>query len=347
TEFPFFTFLYADPHAHMFALPITLLALLWGLSIVMGRWHWRRDEGTPGWLNFALSFSIGAVIIGALRPTNTWDLPAYLGLTLLAVVYTAFRYGEVPERLLPGLSSGARRGLLAAGAAAMLAGLAILFYQPFGQWYGQGYNAVDLWKGDRSAFWSYITHWGVFLFIIIGWLIKETRDWLASTPLSSLNKLRPYQTAILVALIVVLVIIAFLLTQGVQIAWFTLPLALWAGVLVFRPTQPDVKRFVLVLVTAALLLTLAVEVIVLRGDIERMNTVFKFYLQAWTMLSVSAAAALFWLLPGVGYWPSGRRMVWQIALILLVFGAALYPVMAGSDKINDRMSEAAPHTLDG
>ena len=29
TEFPFFTFLYADPHAHLFALAITILTLLW------------------------------------------------------------------------------------------------------------------------------------------------------------------------------------------------------------------------------------------------------------------------------------------------------------------------------
>ncbi|GAP14417.1 protein containg Chlor_Arch_YYY domain [Longilinea arvoryzae] len=347
TEFPFFTFLYADLHAHMMALPITLLALLWGLSILMGRWQWRRPEGTPAWLNFALCFGLGGVVIGALRPTNTWDLPAYLGLALLAVVYTAFRYGAVSDRFFPNLSVWTRRGLLAIGAAALLAVLVFLFYAPFGQWYGQGYNAVDLWKGDRSAFWSYMTHWGLFLFVILGWLAWETRNWLASTPLSSLNKLRPYRNWIYSGLALILVIVGYLLIDHVQIAWFTLPVAIWAGILIFRPGQPDVKRFVLVLVAAALMLTLAVEIIVLRGDVERMNTVFKFYLQAWTMLSISAAAALFWLLPAVSYWPRTRRNLWQTGLILLVFGAALYPVLAGMDKIKDRMSEAAPHTLDG
>ena len=123
TEFPFFTFLYADLHAHLIALPITLLALVWALSILMGRWQWQRDEGTPAWLNFTLCFAVGGMAIGALRPTNTWDLPAYLGLALLAVVYTASRYGELPAHLLSGLPGWLRRGTLAVAAAALLTGL--------------------------------------------------------------------------------------------------------------------------------------------------------------------------------------------------------------------------------
>jgi YYY domain-containing protein len=347
TEFPFFTFLYADLHAHLIALPITLLVLLWSLSVVMGRWQWQRDEGTPGWLNFGLSFLLGSVVIGALRPTNMWDLPAYLGLALLAVVYTALRYGDVPQRLLPGLSYWLRRGLLALGAAGLLTGLVFVLYQPFTEWYAQGYNAIALWEGNRSAFWSYLTHWGLFLFVIVGWLVWETHEWLASTPLSSLNKLRPYRNWIYAGLGLVGAVIVYLLLDGVQIAWLTLPLAIWAGVLVFRPKQPDVKRFVLVLVCAALMLTLAVEVIVLVGDIDRMNTVFKFYLQAWTMLSISAAAALFWLLPGMTRWSQGRRNAWQTVFLVLVLGAALYPLLAGLDKVTDRMSSSAPRSLDG
>lgn len=347
TEFPFFTFLYADLHAHLMALPITLLALVWTLSILMGRWQWQRDEGTPAWLNISVTFAVGGMVIGALRPTNTWDLPAYLGLALLAVVYTAFRYGQLPTQLLPGSPGWLRRGSVAVAAAVLLTGLAFLLYAPFGNWYGQGYNAIDLWQGDRSAFWSYMTHWGLFLFIIVGWLAWETREWLANTPLSSLNKLRPYIGWIYTGLFVSTAAVAYLVIGGVGIAWFTLPLALWAGILVFRPKQPDVKRFVFVLIGAALLLTLAVEIIVLRGDVGRMNTVFKFYLQAWTMLSVSAAAALIWLFGSALKWPALRRTIWQIGLILLVFGAALYPVLAATDKIHDRMDGTAPHTLDG
>jgi uncharacterized membrane protein len=94
-------------------------------------------------------------------------------------------------------------------------------------------------------------------------------------------------------------------------------------------------------------LTLMVELIVLRGDIGRMNTVFKFYLQVWTMFAISSGAALSWLLPAISSWLPGWRVPWRVALVGLVAGAALFPLMGGRAKIEDRMAPQAPHTLDG
>jgi uncharacterized membrane protein len=134
---------------------------------------------------------------------------------------------------------------------------------------------------------------------------------------------------------------------GVSIAWFVLPLAAWAGVLILRQDQPDAKRVVLFLIGSSLMLTLMVEVIVLRGDIGRMNTVFKFYLQVWTLLAVSAGAAVGWLVPAVDDWTPGWRWSWQIAFVLIVGAASLYPMMATMAKIDDRIIENGPNTLDG
>ncbi len=349
TEFPFFTFLYADPHAHLIALPVTLLALAWALSIVKGAWRWSSEnEGRWGVvLRFGASLLLGGLAIGALRPTNTWDMPAYLGLGILAVLYSAIRYGQIPAHVLPVLSPLQKRVLVAIGSAVLLIALSFVLYQPFSSWYDQGYNALDPYTGDRTPMWAYTMHWGVFLFIIATWFVIETLDWLSKTPVSALNRLRPYRMHLIIFSLAYLAL-AVVLSFSIPIAWLVLLLALWAAVLIFRPGQPDAKRAVLVMIGLALVLTLAVEVVVLRGDVDRMNTVFKFYLQAWTLFSIGAAAALWWLLPAAApLWTINWRRAWLTAASLLVFGAALFPLFGGTDKIRDRMSVDAPHTLDG
>jgi uncharacterized membrane protein len=77
-----------------------------------------------------------------------------------------------------------------------------------------------------------------------------------------------------------------------------------------------------------------------------MNTIFKFYLQGWALLSVSAAAAFVWLLPELQAWLPGWRSLFEGGTALLLVGAALYTVSATTDKINDRMAPDVPITLD-
>lgn len=347
TEFPAFTFLYADLHAHMIALPITVLVIGWGLSILIGRWTWGLEGGRLKGAHFIASFFLGAVAIGALRPTNTWDFPTYLALASVAILFSVFRFARV-DWLRWELPEWLKRGMLGAACVAMLAILSLVLYQPFTRWFGQGYSAVDFWKGDHTPWWSYITHWGVFLWMIITWLVWETRDWMATTPLSALNKLRPHVGWIYGLVAGLVALVAVLLVLNVRVGWFTLPLAAWAGVLLFRPKTPSVKRAVLFFIGTGLVLTLMVELIVLRGDIGRMNTVFKFSLQAWTILSLSAAAALAWTFPSIeSQWSRSWRNGWSLVSAVLIGCAALFPLLGGADKIRDRMSVRAPHSLDG
>jgi len=134
--------------------------------------------------------------------------------------------------------------------------------------------------------------------------------------------------------------------KGVTILWLAMPLAVWAAILLFRPGLHDLKRLVLFMIGTGLLLTMVVELIVVSGDIGRFNTVFKFGVQSWILLGLSAAAGFGWLLSEFRKWLPGWRTAWQVAATILVAGSALVLIIAGADKMRDRMAVVAPHTLD-
>jgi YYY domain-containing protein len=352
TEFPLFTFVFSDLHAHMMALMITVLAIAWALSVLLARARWKNQ------LDTAAGLLLGGLIIGALKPTNTWDFYTYLILGAVVLAYAIWRYADISRVSIIALDWGKRLLLTGAGLVVLI-GASLLFYQPFTHWFllDPTYTKVSLWTGGRSDITSYLTHWGVFLFFIASWIVWETRQWLAGTPVSSLRKLRPYRDLILAGLMVFVLVLVFqqawvmgssqnLPWKGVTILWLALPLAAWAAVLMFRPGQSDVKRMVLFMVGTGLLLTMIVEIIVMGGDIGRMNTVFKIYYQAWVLLGLSAAAAFGFLLNELRKWTHTWRFAWQIVAVALPAGAALFLLMGGSGKIQDRMAPDAPHTLD-
>jgi len=362
TEFPFFTFLYADLHAHMIALPIAMIVVAWALSVVLGKAWALNGQRSP--LQVTLSLLLGGLAIGAMYPVNLSDIYTYLPLGAVALSYAIWRYWQV--RPLGGrdrefYTKLKRLAILIAGVILIVL-LSNVAYQPYSQWYSQGYSELKVWLGSHTPASDYLTHWGLFLFVVVSWMFSETLEWMARTPVSALRKLEPHRGLIWGGLLLIGFVVLALginlpaealgeeqlpIGRGVHIIWFVLPLAVWAGVLLLRPNLSDAKRFVLFLIGTSLVLTLTIEVVYVIGDIGRMNSVFKFYMQAWTFLSVSAAAAFGWLLSGLASWKPGRRLVWQIAFIFLVASAALYPVLASFAKIQDRMAVDAPHTLDG
>ncbi len=295
-------------------------------------------DGTAvgGRLSAVISLLVGALAIGSLRPTNTWDWPTYLLLGSLAVAYYVIRTDGWSWR-------AAGRAAFAAPA---LMGLSSLLFLPFSANYGSAYSSASLWPGSYTHAWNYLLVYGLFLFFIITHLVRELRDWTTSWTEEGKRRMEPHGWLIIMGLVVFLSASAILLLRGYWIAPIALPIILVAGLLALRPELPAARRVVLALMAAAIGLSLVVEIVVLDGDVGRMNTVFKFYLQAWLMLSVACGAAAVWA------WPAIRetkrlRTAWSVALGLLVFAAALYPLTATPAKWNIRMSKDAPHTLDG
>ncbi len=365
TEFPAFSFLYADPHAHMFAQPITLASLGWIVGILLGKGRWKNP------LSLGLSLFIGGLAIGALRPTNTWDFPTYLTIAAVVLIYTIWRYARLDAEsasknallnFLHSMPDFNARLILTAAALSGLMLFAFGLYEPFASWYGQAYSKVQFWTYPITPLTSYLTHWGVFLFIIVGWLAWETQDWMAKTPASALRKINWEAVAAIVLILMTLMLAlaiklpgndnptpgAFsMFGRGVGVALIVIPLGAWAGALLLRGDQPDAKRLVLFLIGTALTITLIVELIVLSGDIGRQNTVFKLYLQAWTLFAVCSGAAVLWLFEAQEQWSLRVSAAWQVTLFLLVGSAALFSVLATSAKIKDRMVADLPLTLDG
>jgi YYY domain-containing protein len=334
TEFPFFTFLYADLHAHMISRLMTVLALAWMVSWLL----WAEARLPRAWLQMAGSLGLGALTLGALYPTNLGDYPTYWGLGAVAAAAAAWVYHR---------RVNARALLEAILAAAALLGLAYLLYLPYHAAYGAGYGSVELWRGSRTPLSAYLVVHGLFLFVLVSWLAWETREWMARTPLAALGRLRPYFGVLGAGLLLVVGGIVAAVGGGLDIAPLALPLLLWLAILFLRPNEPTDRRIVLTLAAAAIALTILVELVVAVGDISRMNTVFKFYLQVWEMLAVVGGVALAWIVADLPRWSAGWRRAWVTLLVLLAWGAALYPLMAAPAKIRDRWATEAPHSLDG
>lgn len=100
-------------------------------------------------------------------------------------------------------------------------------------------------------------------------------------------------------------------------------------------------RFALLCAVTGLLATLSVEFVYLVDNFGvRANTIFKFYFQAWVLMGIASAFAVYWLSRRLSAW----RTAWQVAFWLLFAAGMVYPVLGNISRAGNFEPEP---TLDG
>ncbi len=326
TEFPFFTFLFADLHPHLMALPLGLFLLASALAV-----RDRSPEGRTGWLS---ALALGALALGAVRATNPWDGPF---LTLVVVASAALsgfaRAG--------GAEPGGRLGLGAAwGLAPVL--LSVLLFRPFEASYVAPYADVQRYAGAATPLAAWLWLWGLPAFAVASLVAFELGRGLAETPASVLGEPAFWRGPVVLGVAAVLVALATWLAAGVPaalVAWPLAAAALAAAVARDDGLGPE-RRAVLLLSAAAFLVTIGVDRYAVGGD--RMNTVFKLSFQAFAVLAVVSGPALAWTVAALCEGGARRLGGWHAAAALLLLGAALYPVTATPARLAQRFPRLRP-----
>lgn len=374
-EFPFFSYLLADLHPHVLAMPFGLLAIGLALNLYLGGWKGEIDLRLTRLPLAPQGFVILAITLGGLAFLNTWDLPVYLALAGAGLLFWQVReYGWSWARL---------EHLVVTGLLLALASLALYF--PF-------YASFSSQAGGILPNIIFPTR-GAYLWIMFGSLFVPMFLFLAHLRRSlDLNLRLGFGLAGGFTLVLWLVSLlmgllaanteagqSLIASQEMQDVWeifgaaTTRRLAFAGGLLTLvallgwtaayltatqakaesasaaghsrhgrvhaesAPAGDQPLPFLLAMVLIGGLLVLGPEFVYLRdGFGNRMNTVFKFYYQAWTLWALVSAYAL-----AVIFGESRGWTTWAARFVLvavLVMGLA-YPWFALPNRANRFQAE--------
>ena len=118
--------------------------------------------------------------------------------------------------------------------------------------------------------------------------------------------------------------------------------------LIKREEGSGPELFALLMLAVALVLGIGVEFFKVKlVDPGRMNTVFKFYFHAWTLMAL-ASAYFAWRLGAMAIPPkfTARRIAWTQLLVVLIVAGMVYPVAATPERSKQRFNDS-PTTIDG
>jgi YYY domain-containing protein len=348
TEFPFFSFLFADLHPHMMAIPFALLSLSLALNIAVA------GSSRIHFPEFALALTALAFVIGALWPMNAWDLPTYLAVALAAMVGGDYlRHGKLNPRILA-------RWM---GLGILVVVLGLVFWLPY---HLRLESPLDILVTSpaQTPLRQYLAIHGLLLFLGVSLMLTlvwgQTRSMLRKALDGLTIRMQPGMFwlvcgIVLVFLTMLLSLAAFgyVTVAFLTLLFFLLPLLIWSELsnsLLNVTESPGLpyKLFPFLLLGMAFAIGIAVDLVVVGRDIERLNTVFKLYLQGWVLLAIAGSYALWRLgfVEGLFRKIRLRKGGWIGTLILLVVSAGIFPLLGTLDRLQERFEEM-PLTLDG
>jgi YYY domain-containing protein len=293
---------------------------------------------------------------------NGWDFPTYLGLTLVCITLQQW------------LAYGARfrfelfTDILTAGA--FLTALSFLLYLPFYLNFispAQGIGIVS--PGDRSALSDELLIYGLFAFVFLSLLVAS----VSKRPLFALSSQVGTPTEIQqntgrlwsrlgvggILLFLLLGLAALRFMQNSTTFVVAASITVVSVVLLFYHIRDRSHAFILLLGAVAFGLVALCEVAFLKdvfaNEYPRMNTVFKFYFQAWALLSIACGAGLFFILesfrpertaaPRARVVQYGIGALWSVGLLALLLCGMVYP-LAGTYARSNYFLERT-NSLDG
>jgi len=280
-EFPFWSFIFLDLHAHLLNLPFLLMTLQIGLNWLFSTPMPRQNIAS---LSTLLRLTAYALIIGTLAVISSWDYPTgVIFLMLIALLHLWRQRARLREQWRGALTPLAQILLMIPAS--------FCFYLPFYQTFsrkGMGIGLVGNLTTPFPAFW---TIFGLFLFIVLSWCV-----WQAV-------RTRSMRTGVtFMALITVGVMTGVIASGGFQFKAttliFTIGAALFSTVaLSHRFDQHRADAFAWLCCAYACLIVAGCDLIFIRdflegGEWKRMNTIFKFYFPAWILFSIAATYAL-------------------------------------------------------
>lgn len=308
-EFPFFSFLQGDVHAHMISITFQLLVILLLLNIFKS-------------LNWVSIFILG-LSIGFLYPLNTWDYPVYLILAIVALAFHFFLIGSSPPH------TSKKELLKPVFAIGLVTGLSYLLYLPYHFLYDLE-RSISIVPSGRTSLVFYLAIYGLFLYMIYRFILL---------------KFIKYRLK-LINLIISLVLLSILsVALKFELLILLIPLLILSVISMIKEKYEN-QIFVLFLIITGTLLSLFCELFYIKDALGsgnpvyiRLNTVFKLYLQNWILWGISAGAILFQFRDSFS-----KKKTWGIAAIILILMVSIYPVFATIGKSGSFRGEP---TLDG